>query len=128
MAPFHVDHGDPRFAEVVVEGGVVRAVVRRTHAESLCAGHFPDDPLVPGAYLAGLMADVAALLVARTGGAGPLEAIDECAFARRVVPHETIAIEARFARDWAERRCVDAEVRSAGGRAARARLRFGSAA
>jgi 3-hydroxymyristoyl/3-hydroxydecanoyl-(acyl carrier protein) dehydratase len=120
----HLDCDGSRFEKLVVAAGVVRAVVRRSHADELCAGHFPGEPLVPGAYLAGLMADVARVLVAATSERGTLAAIEECAFLRRVVPHEPIAIEARLASGEPGSSRVDAEVHAAGVRAARARLRF----
>ncbi|MEW6268778.1 MAG: hypothetical protein AB1689_05705 [Thermodesulfobacteriota bacterium] len=126
MVVFHVDRDASPFAEVVVTEGVVHAVVRRSYAEELCAGHFPGNPLVPGAYLAGLMAEVAATLLGQACAHARLDAIEECAFARPVVPGEPIVVEARPARSG-EPRCVEAEVRSGGVRAARARLRFGAA-
>ena len=52
------------FAALTIGDGVARGVVRRAHARRLCDGHFPGEPIVPGAYLAGLMAELAAALVA----------------------------------------------------------------
>lgn len=104
---------------------VARAVVRRAHAHELCAGHFPGDPLVPGAYLTGLMAELAALYVQRTRPRARLVAIEEAGFARRVVPDEPIVIECRAPRGDDDPLRADAVVYSAGVRAARARLRFG---
>jgi 3-hydroxymyristoyl/3-hydroxydecanoyl-(acyl carrier protein) dehydratase len=122
------------FDELTVADGRAHAVVRRAHAERLCEGHFPGDPIVPGAYLAGLMVEVAAALVARSaslphssrGAADPVRllAIENCVFARRVVPHEPIAVVALPAAAAIDEKRVDVEVQTRDGCAARARLRF----
>jgi 3-hydroxymyristoyl/3-hydroxydecanoyl-(acyl carrier protein) dehydratase len=104
------------FAELSVADGAARAVVRPAHATALCAGHFPDDPLVPGAYLLGLMAEVGARL---RGGAGPFR-VDRCTFLAPVRPARPLVIVARPAPGGR----VEAEVQSAGTTAARAVLAF----
>jgi hypothetical protein len=48
------------FAAVTIGDGTARGVVCRAHARRLCEGHFPGEPIVPGAQLAGLMAELAA--------------------------------------------------------------------
>jgi 3-hydroxymyristoyl/3-hydroxydecanoyl-(acyl carrier protein) dehydratase len=115
------------FEEVDLAEGRVHAVVRPAHAEMLCEGHFPGDPLVPGAYLAGLMADAAALLLSRSPGGGgfALRQIESCAFARPVRPSARIDIEASLAPGDAADRCIEARVLTGDGCAARAILRFG---
>lgn len=123
-----------QFDALTVADGHAHAVVRRAYAEELCDGHFPGDPIVPGAYLAGLMADVAAALVAtsssgphgRRGAAAParLVAIEDCFFMRPVVPHEPIAITALLVPAALDERRVRVEVQTHDGRAARATLRF----
>lgn len=122
------------FDELTVADGRAHAVVRRAHAERLCEGHFPGDPIVPGAYLAGLMAEVAAALVSRSpslprsvhGAAEPTPvlAIEDCVFVRRVIPHEPIAIVALRASAAVGEQRVDVEVQTHDGCAARARIRF----
>jgi len=128
----HLD--DASFEELTVVADRAHAVVRREHAKRLCDGHFPDDPIVPGAHLAGLMAEVATALLARRAPPGPsreanadsprLLAIHNCVFSRRVVPHESITIAARLAVAAAGELWIDAEVRTRGVRAARATFRF----
>ena len=54
------------FAAVTIGDSTARGVVCRAHARRLCEGHFPGEPIVPGARLAGLMAELAAALVAPT--------------------------------------------------------------
>ncbi|HZR84452.1 MAG TPA: hypothetical protein VFD92_25360 [Candidatus Binatia bacterium] len=112
------------FEELIVDAGRARAIVRRAHAESLCEGHFPGDPIVPGAYLAGLMADVAVHLMPTPR----LARIEDCVFVQPVVPHAAIAIEARLADGASDRGRIDVEVWSRGACAARGRLRFGEPA
>lgn len=109
---------DDVFDELTVSDEVAAGVVRADHAERLCAGHFPGDPLVPGASLARLMAALASRLV----GGGEPRALVRCAFHARVTPAQRILVSARRTAD-AE---VDAEVRVAGRRAARATFRFGA--
>jgi 3-hydroxymyristoyl/3-hydroxydecanoyl-(acyl carrier protein) dehydratase len=126
-----------QFDELTVADGRAHAVVRRAHAERLCDGHFPGDPIVPGAYLAGLMVEVAAALVARPaslphpprGAPDParLLAIEDCVFVRRVVPHEPIAIAALLVPAPSDEKRVEVEVQTHEGRAARATLRFAGA-
>ena len=106
------------FADVTLTGGVVRARVRPAHARALCAGHFPDDPLLPGAYLAALMTEAAARL--HEGAA--LRELVRCAFHKRVRPDDEIVVTARLAGAT-----TLAEVQVAGVCAARATLRFAGA-
>ena len=122
------------FDELTVADGRAHAIVRRAHAERLCEGHFPGAPIVPGAYLAGLMAEVAAALVAKTasrddssrGTAAPVRllAIESCVFVRPVIPHEPITVVALPASAAIDEKRVDVEVQTRDGCAARARLRF----
>ena len=105
------------FTEVTIGDGTARGVVCRTHARRLCEGHFPGEPIVPGAHLAGLMAELAAALVAPTA---VLAALERCAFLTCVTPEDEIVVSAR--RVAATR--VEAEVRRRGASAARATLRF----
>jgi len=107
--------GEP-FAEIELADGVARGRVQPAYARALCAGHFPGDPLLPGAYLAALMADLASRL--RDGA--PLRELVRCAFHRRVRPDDDIVVTARLAGAT-----VYAEVQVAGACAARATLRFG---
>ncbi len=104
------------FAEVTVRSGAARSVVRRAHAEALCAGHFPDDPLLPGSALLGLMA----ALAARVAPDARLVAVDRCTFRTRVRPAARIVV--RAARNAPDR--VTATLHADGVAAARATLRF----
>ena len=90
--------------------------MRPARARALCAGHFPDEPLLPGAALVGLMAELAGEL------AGTREApvaVERAVFRHRVSPAETLAVTAR--RDG---RHVHATIVSGGRVAASATLRF----
>lgn len=81
---------DDPFADVVVADGTARAVVRAAHAAALCEGHFPDDPLLPGSALAGLIATLAERIV-------PVpDRIDivRCAFLHPVRPDGEIIVAA----------------------------------
>lgn len=108
---------DARFANVTLDGEQAHATVAPAHALALCAGHFPDDPLLPGAYLLELMADVAAQLL---GVDGPPRTIRRCVFHSRTRPSATIAVGARRAGAGV----VEAEVLVDGARAAQATLSF----
>jgi len=113
------------FDEMTIAGGVARGVVRRAHADALCEGHFPGRPFVPGAYLAGLMADVGRqLLLAGEGEEVRLAEIEDCAFHAPVAPGDGIVVEARLIEAGPVGWRVAADVHAAGRRAARGRLRF----
>jgi 3-hydroxymyristoyl/3-hydroxydecanoyl-(acyl carrier protein) dehydratase len=107
------------FAELSVVDGSVRAVVRPAHAAALCAGHFPGDPLVPGAYLLGLMADAGA----HVGGRGAPVRVERCTFLAPVRPAPPLVVVARRL-DGGR---VGAEVQSGGATAARAVLALADA-
>lgn len=109
--------GADTFETLVVEAGGARARVRRAHALGLCAGHFPGDPFLPGAYVAGLMAELGRRLL----GGRPLTRVVRCAFRRRVTPDGDIVVVARRA----PRGRIEAEVHAGGACAARATLVFG---
>jgi 3-hydroxymyristoyl/3-hydroxydecanoyl-(acyl carrier protein) dehydratase len=113
---------DDPFADVVLTPTTARATVRRTHAERLCAGHFPGDPLLPGAFLAGMLADLGGRLVETTSGAPVVLAeVVRCVFRRRVRPADDIVLVVTRA---ADAHAVEAEVHTRGGTAALATLRF----
>ena len=105
------------FQALVIDDRGAQARVRRAHARALCAGHFPGDPFVPGAYLAGLMAELAGRLLRWR----PLARGVRWAFRRRVTPDGPILVVARRA----PRGRVEAEVHAAGACAARATFVFG---
>jgi 3-hydroxymyristoyl/3-hydroxydecanoyl-(acyl carrier protein) dehydratase len=111
------DHPCPQaaFAEAHLLDGGVSAVVEREYARALCAGHFPGDPVLPGAYLAALMADLAGRLARE-----PLAEVVRCVFRVRVRPDDEIVVAAWLAPAGS----VEAEVRVRGACAARATLRF----
>jgi len=99
----------------------VTAPVARAHLERLCAGHFPGDPLVPGAYLAELMAAAAATLVGATAAPARLARV---AFHAPVRPADDVVVRARRAGGGA----VVAGVWVGARRAAEAVLHFEAAA
>jgi 3-hydroxymyristoyl/3-hydroxydecanoyl-(acyl carrier protein) dehydratase len=114
--------GEP-FVEITTSPGVVRGRVRTAHAHALCAGHFPGEPLLPGAYQAGLMAELAARGLAAGSGSRPvLLEVVRCEFRARVHPNDDIEIVAWTTAD--EAGTVQAELLARGSCAARARLRF----
>ena len=77
---------------------------------------FPDEPLLPGAALVALMAELAAVLA---GGPAAPVAVERAVFRHRVSPGEALAVAARQ-----DGRRVHATVTSAGRVAAWASLRF----
>jgi len=104
------------FRDATVGAGEARAVVAREHAVALCAGHFPGEPLVPGASLAALAAELAAKVVAPA----VLAEIERCLFLRPVTPAEEIVVTACAL----SRTRVRAEIHAGGRPAVRARFRF----
>jgi 3-hydroxymyristoyl/3-hydroxydecanoyl-(acyl carrier protein) dehydratase len=90
--------------------------LRPERARALCAGHFPDEPLLPGASLVALMAELAGELVGRRAR---LVAVERAIFRRRVSPGDPIMVAAR--RDGSR---VHATVTCAAARAALATLRY----
>jgi len=107
---------DATLTDVVVEARTARACLTPGVAEVLCAGHFPGSAVVPGAYLAGLMAELAVHLMPGRR----LAEVVRCVFLAPVRPEPAITVTAE-AVDEAH---VDAEVRCRGACAARASLRF----
>jgi 3-hydroxymyristoyl/3-hydroxydecanoyl-(acyl carrier protein) dehydratase len=108
------------FDEVTVDVNRAHGRVHPAHATALCAGHFPGDPVVPGAYLLGLMAELAARLMHDAR----LHRIVRSAFRRPVAPTGEIHVRA----ERAPRGRVEAEVYVHGTCAARATLVFGTPA
>ena len=104
------------FRDATVGGGAARAVVVREHAVALCAGHFPDEPVVPGASLAALAAELAADLVAPA----VLAEVERCLFLRPVAPADEIVVSARALSALR----VHAEIHAAGLPAVHVRFRF----
>ncbi len=58
----------------------------------LCAGHFPGDPIVPGAHILGLIVDVARSLGPRQGAL----AIESCGFRAPLRPDGELRVHARL--------------------------------
>jgi len=112
---------DDPFVEVTIDGAAAEGRVAPAWAEACCAGHFPDDPLLPGAYLLELMT----MLAARLPGAGPAPPeVERCAFLSRVRPTHRIVVAVRRL----EPGIVAASLSADGTRAAQATLHVGAAA
>lgn len=105
-------HDDPTFAALDLSPDAARAVPRADVLTSLCAGHFPTDAIVPGAYLLGLMAELAERL-----DGGSVRTVARCLLIAPVRPTQAIVLNARRLGDAIEI-TVDADGRTA----ARARL------
>ena len=114
------DREDEVLRGVVVTNGSARAGVPCAHLRRLCEGHFPDDPLVPGAYLLGLMADLAARLA--TGR--QLAEVVRGVLVSRVNPDDEVVVSAIARPGTGAVTIVDAEVHVGARRAAGATLRF----
>jgi 3-hydroxymyristoyl/3-hydroxydecanoyl-(acyl carrier protein) dehydratase len=104
-------------ADVVVAAGEARATLPVARAVELCQGHFPGAPILPGATLVGLMAEVAAAVAGRPGRA-PAEVV-RAVFLHGVAPSAPVTFMARPDGDR-----IVAEVRAAGATVARAAFRF----
>ena len=111
---------DAAFAELVVADGTARGVVRPERIRRLCEGHFPGDPIVPGAHLVGLMADIAGEALAPRSARRELAEVERASFLARVTPADVVLVTAR--REGATR--VRAEIHTGEACAARATFRF----
>ncbi|HWP66737.1 MAG TPA: hypothetical protein VNO26_12565 [Candidatus Limnocylindria bacterium] len=101
--------------------GGARAVVSRERLHALCAGHFPDDPIVPGAYVAGLLAEVGALAAGR---GARLVGIERCTFLEPLRPTEDAVVTAARGTPGPDGLGVACEVSVRGRPVARGLLRF----
>jgi len=62
----------------------------------LCAGHFPGEPIVPGAHVLGLMTDLAAGLAGVPPDAlAPPFVVERSTFARVITPNEPLRVVVR---------------------------------
>jgi 3-hydroxymyristoyl/3-hydroxydecanoyl-(acyl carrier protein) dehydratase len=109
------------FESVEIEDATARALVRRAHAHDLARGHFPGDPLLPGAYLVALMAEVAERLLAdHLRRPVAVTEVAFCIFGSPVRPDDEIVVSAR--RGDGAGLTADAEVSVEGRRAAHGRF------
>jgi len=106
------------FATLEVAADTARAVPEVAALEALCAGHFPGEPMVPGAYLLGLMAALAERL-----GGGPVREVTRCLLIAPVRPDQRVVLTARRTGND-----VDVTVDADGRTAARARIVIGDGA
>jgi 3-hydroxymyristoyl/3-hydroxydecanoyl-(acyl carrier protein) dehydratase len=110
------------FAERMVTADGAWATLHRAHAHELCDGHFPDDPLLPGAYVLGLMAELAAAVLAERGMSGCLTEVVQSSFLLPLRPHGDVELHACVEND--AETTVTVEARTGDRIAARATLRF----
>jgi 3-hydroxyacyl-[acyl-carrier-protein] dehydratase len=94
-------HRDPfRFISRVIqvrEGQSAEAVWNLTGTEAFFAGHFPDQPLVPGVLIAEALAQVSGLAAGVKTGQGRLAHVD-VRFERPVPPPAEIRLESKLTR------------------------------
>lgn len=102
----------------------VRAVARK-HVradEFWCAGHFPDNPILPGVLIAEALAQTAGLLfTSQEGKAGAnvyLVGMDRLRFRKMVVPGDVLELEVVFKEERRRMYHFDATARVDGKRAA----------
>jgi 3-hydroxymyristoyl/3-hydroxydecanoyl-(acyl carrier protein) dehydratase len=99
-------------------------VVPRARLEELCAGHFPGDPIVPGAYIAGLLAEVSARALDDGAGRPTLAEVERCTFLAPLRPDGDATLIASAPEPGADGTVVGAEVRMGEHCMARGRFRF----
>ena len=114
-------HPGTSFAERTGNAITASARVRPGVARALCAGHFPGDPLLPGAALVALMAELGATL---GNPRARLVAVERSVFRRRVAPAGNLIVGARRPRAAGGGFGVRATVSSEDELAAWALLRF----
>jgi 3-hydroxymyristoyl/3-hydroxydecanoyl-(acyl carrier protein) dehydratase len=111
------------FADAVVEARQVRARLPRAFLDTLCAGHFPGDPIVPGAYVAGVMADAGALIPAVREARLAIASVERCTFLAPLRPGDDVVVAVTMS-PAAPAGTVHAEVRVGATCVARGRLRY----
>ena|SRR5690606_30550368 len=86
-------------AFVSQEGDEFECVKQVSHNEPYFAGHFPDEPVMPGVMIIEALAQAAGVgLAVREGssaggaGVGYLAAVDQARFKRKVVPGDTLRL------------------------------------
>lgn len=105
-------------------GDGATAVVARARLEALCAGHFPGDPIVPGAYIAGLLAEVSAQALGHREDRPALAEVERCTFLAPLRPDGDATLVAFPPERGPSGMVVVAEVRVRGECVARGRFRF----
>jgi 3-hydroxymyristoyl/3-hydroxydecanoyl-(acyl carrier protein) dehydratase len=115
--------GAEAFARREITADGARATLRRAHAQELCDGHFPDEPLLPGAYVLGLMADLAAAMRAERGMSEHLSEVVQSSFLLPLRPNGDVELHARIEKE-SDGTTVSVEARVGDRIAARATLRF----
>lgn len=83
---------------VEISGGSIKALKNVTINEPFFAGHFPNEPIMPGSLiLEGMAQTVGLLLSALTEEKmGYLVGVDEARFRKKVVPGDTLIYEAHL--------------------------------
>ena len=86
---------------VSLEGDDFECVKNVTHDEPFFAGHFPQEPVMPGVLIVEALAQAAGVaLAAREGGApagvGYLAGIEGARFRRKVVPGDVLRLTGRI--------------------------------
>ena len=83
--------------EEIVEGESVTAIKNVTYNEPFFAGHFPNEPVMPGVLIVEAMAQAGAFAVLSMeeykGKLAFFGGIDKAKFRRKVVPGDTLKIE-----------------------------------
>ena len=110
------------FADASIGPDEARATLAVAELERLCRGHFPGDPIVPGAYVAGLMAELGVRLLEARGERRRLARLERCAFHAPLRPVGNVTMRA-VVHDG-DPGAVEVEVRHAGRVVARGRMRF----
>lgn len=104
----HLAHRAPFLFVDRAEIGADATWIRARHTfhvdEPYFAGHFPDDPIVPGVVLIELVAQTANVLLSHRAGRmikGYLVGVDEVKFNASVRPNQTVTAHVQLAREIA---------------------------
>ena len=82
------------FSDLAIGAGAATAVVDPAVLARLCAGHFPGEPMLPGAHLLGLLSDLA-LLAAGGADSARLVRLERCTFTGAVTPARPLSLTVR---------------------------------
>ena len=114
--------------EEIVEGESVTAIKNVTYNEPFFAGHFPNEPVMPGVLILEALAQTGAVAILslpeNKGKIAYFGAVDKCRFKGKVIPGDRLCLETRIIRKKGPMGIGEATASVGGKIVARAELTF----